>query len=79
MICEACGRAAEVVDMKLVQSHHLGCPLAGVAVDVVTEEVVTVSENEQCAVDGCDHPRRQWNGRGAKPRYCEQHTTGKKG
>lgn len=61
--CESCGRQ---------EGHHLGCPeiLRAHARNLVELDFI----ESLCASDGCPNPPKPWGGRGAKPRYCADHS-----
>jgi hypothetical protein len=72
--CETCGRPAE----NGQETHWLGCaeakkPKAPEADDsmVVTDRGVVPAG---CAFGDCGEDRKPWSGKGAKPKYCEEHS-----
>lgn len=65
MTCQECGRPAE----NGQPTHWVGCEFTAKAeaeLDAILEDM--------CEFPGCDQPRKAWSGRGAKPKYCEEHS-----
>ncbi|MEW1547537.1 hypothetical protein [Streptomyces tsukubensis] len=62
--CETCGRRAE----NGTPAHWLGCPggLRAHARNLVEPDLT----GSLCEHDGCSKPKREWSGRGARPKYC---------
>lgn len=64
MTCQKCGREAE----RGRATHWLGCeaitPQHFEAGQVALDPVVI------CEFEGCDNKKKEWSGRGAKPKYC---------
>jgi hypothetical protein len=56
MTCQKCGRD---------DGHWLGC--------IETRRLGGASEDSQgefCEHKGCGEPKKEWSGKGAKPKYC---------
>lgn len=60
--CKSCGREPE----NGVRTHWLGCE----AVMPVAEPVEQAKPSGHCEHDGCSEPKKEWSGKGAKPKYC---------
>ena len=56
MSCKTCGREAEGDR----QGHWLGCEEAAQA----------AAGPDTCEHEGCSEPKKEWSGKGAKPKYC---------
>ncbi|MEV4228138.1 hypothetical protein AB0J81_13760 [Streptomyces bobili] len=69
--CKKCGREPE----NGTETHWLGCeeiakrfgPREGVRAFV---EKVLDNHGILCEHDGCKQPKKEWSGKGAKPKYC---------
>lgn len=67
--CETCGRE---------DGHYIGC--AAVAKPQVGDPDLRnegPDSEDQCAREGCTNPRAP-QGKGPRPKYCEEHKTGSK-
>lgn len=87
MNCQTCGREPE----NGRPTHWLGCKEILRALVARQAEAKTAEERElaeqfaddqwdtapedQCSHGGCHAPKKEWSGRGAKPKFC---TTGHK-
>jgi hypothetical protein len=66
MTCQTCGRPAEGKH----QGHWIGCE------EIVADHVDTseswedVAKANECEHPSCSEPKKEWSGKGAKPRYC---------
>lgn len=65
--CKDCGREPE----NGTETHWLGCPRVAFARGpkadlVILDEVAAI----QCEHDGCSEPKKEWSGKGARPKYC---------
>lgn len=64
MKCETCGRPVE----NGQRTHWLGCD------EVTTQHFeagqVALDPDVICEHDGCSEPKKEWAGKGAKPKYC---------
>jgi hypothetical protein len=71
--CQACGRPAE----NGTPVHWIGCDeaagrdLLGPLVEGLTLVPPSVS---LCEHGECSEPKKEYAGRGAKPKYCEEHS-----
>ena len=69
MTCQKCGRPAE----NGTPTHHMGCPE-----NMITStpgfgrgaDEATVELTDICERDGCTNRKKEWSGRGARPKYC---------
>lgn len=67
MSCQTCGYPAETVNgARVPQGHHYGCAKAQGA----AEPPPRAPEDDLCEHDECTQPKKEWSGRGAKPKYC---------
>lgn len=66
MSCEACGHERE----GDVQPHNLGCSRSLAAIAARAAKVPALPEPEDCEHDGCSKPKKEWSGKGARPKYC---------
>lgn len=68
MTCQTCGRPAE----NGKATHWLGCR------EVLREHARNLVEPDfagsLCEHDECSEPKKEYSGRGAKPKYCEEHS-----
>jgi len=71
--CKTCGRPPE----NGRPTHWLGCEEAAKQwVDKVTETGKPaplggdLKPATVCEHDGCSEPKKEWSGKGAKPKYC---------
>lgn len=64
MTCQSCGRPAE----NGVPTHWLGCP------EKLREHAKNLVEPDfsgsLCEHEGCSKPKKEWSGRGARPKFC---------
>jgi hypothetical protein len=65
MTCETCGRPAE----NGQATHWLGCEEPGPNRRALHVAVAAESA-DVCGHDGCSEPKKEWSGKGAKPKYC---------
>jgi hypothetical protein len=56
--CSNCGREPE----NGTPTHWIGCPVPGLAAR-------RAAANE-CEHDECSKPKKEWSGRGARPKFC---------
>jgi hypothetical protein len=66
--CETCGRPPE----NGQATHWLGCEK--VTAQHFEAGQVALDPDVICGHDGCSEPKKEWSGRGAKPKYCEEHS-----
>lgn len=73
MTCQSCGREPE----NGTPTHWLGCEEAVRRwADAVTEKQgpaplgADLKPNTVCEHEGCSEPKKEWSGKGAKPKYC---------
>lgn len=64
MSCKTCGREPE----NGTETHWLGCE--ALFPKVRPAEVDQVPPAGVCEHDGCSDPKKEWSGRGAKPKFC---------
>lgn len=62
--CETCGRPAE----NGTPAHWLGCEQ--VMPQDFEAKRVHVDFQVICEHDECSEPKKEWSGRGARPKYC---------
>jgi hypothetical protein len=68
MTCRTCGRPAE----NGQATHWLGCEQTG---KTVQRGNVTFSTNtDVCEHGDCMDLKKEYSGRGAKPKYCDEHS-----
>lgn len=77
MSCQKCGRS---------DGHHLGCEVPSRQVRLVpkpdarpVEEAVTeeLERLARCEHGECSNPKRPPQGKGPRPKYCDEHSTPK--
>jgi len=61
MTCPTCGREPE----NGTPTHWLGCEAVRPAAPPVEQ-----MKPGQCEHEGCSEPKKEWSGKGAKPKYC---------
>lgn len=63
MSCKSCGYPSEAVNGERVpQGHHYGCARA--------QRAPEAPGVDTCEHGECSEPKKEWSGRGAKPKYC---------
>lgn len=73
MSCIRCGREPEKRDGRVVEVHHLGCEAARKPQASGTDlRNAGPGPEDQCARGGCDNPRAA-QGKGPRPKFCEDH------
>jgi hypothetical protein len=74
MTCQTCGRPAE----NGVATHWLGCAGAprviAVSAGEARDALSAALQILECEHDGCSEPKREGSGKGAKPKYCDDHS-----
>jgi hypothetical protein len=71
--CKDCGREPE----NGVETHWLGCSNPGRnrrAVDAGFTAQPAPDPGLFCEHHGCPEAKREWSGKGAKPKYCQKHS-----
>lgn len=63
--CESCGREPE----NGTPTHWLGCEVPGPNRRAL-HVAVPAESAAVCEHDGCSEPKKEWSGRGAKPKHC---------
>lgn len=73
MTCQSCGREAE----NGVPAHWLGCAEAAKRWAGAASEKqgpvplgADLKPDALCEHGGCSQPKKEWSGKGAKPKYC---------
>ena len=69
MSCKTCGHPKE----GAIQPHNFGCAdsLATQALRAHARNLVEPDfTGSLCEHDGCSQPKKEWSGKGAKPKYC---------
>lgn len=69
MTCRTCGRPAE----NGRPTHWLGCAEA----EAPAQPTRRYQESDPglfCEHHGCSEGKREWSGKGAKPKYCQKHS-----
>lgn len=69
MTCKSCGRPAE----NGQATHWLGCDQALAEREARLsdlDEFMAAKRAAVCEHDGCSEPKKEWSGKGAKPKYC---------
>lgn len=74
--CESCGHPQEYVNSKPVQGHNYGCP-ESLAVQQAQAPAEPVGLEPLCEFGNCQNFKRP-QGKGPKPKYCEEHSDPKK-
>lgn len=67
--CQTCGRPAE----NGVPTHWLGCGASQAQRDLKLsdlDEHLASEKARQCEHEGCSQPKKDWSGRGARPKFC---------
>lgn len=64
--CRTCGRPAE----NGTPTHWLGCEGALVVMGPQRITSGGLDPIHRCEHDGCSQPKKEWSGKGAKPKYC---------
>ena len=62
MSCKTCGHERE----GDIQPHNFGCPKSLAA----QAGAQVAPAPDECEHDGCSEPKKEWSGKGAKPKYC---------
>ncbi|MFC5799130.1 hypothetical protein [Streptomyces formicae] len=79
MSCQSCGHPAETVEGRPVQGHHIGC-VESMAAKRLREHarnpVAPDPTASLCEHGECTNPKRP-QGKGPKPKYCDEHSTPK--
>ncbi|MFD6249389.1 hypothetical protein [Streptomyces roseolus] len=65
MTCQTCGRPAE----GDVPTHWLGCGELESRTTPTRRFQESVSA-DTCEHEGCSKPKKDWSGRGARPKFC---------
>lgn len=75
MTCLSCGREAE----NGTPAHWIGCQAtaAGQVLKEHASRLLAVAEAiepvlARCEHEGCSNPKKEWSGRGARPKYCAE-------
>ena len=69
MTCQTCGRPAE----NGRATHWIGCAEVAPATEDhvdTSESWEDIAEANQCEHEGCSDQKKEWAGKGAKPKYC---------
>lgn len=67
MTCQTCGREAQ----NGTPTHWLGCGAVVLTRGPKPDLVITDDPPAGiCEHDGCSEPKKEWSGKGAKPKYC---------
>ena len=65
--CKSCGREPE----NGAPTHWLGCAEGAQTPLPRAQESPSA---DQCEREGCSQSKKEYSGRGAKPKYCEEHS-----
>ncbi|MFG3509646.1 hypothetical protein ACGF5F_29560 [Streptomyces sp. NPDC047821] len=70
--CKSCGREPE----NGTETHWLGCEqterrmMRSSRPGPVGTSTVDLAALDECEHDDCTKPKKEWSGRGARPKYC---------
>lgn len=68
MTCPECGREAE----NGTPTHWLGCEATRLVISEPQADLTVQTEliDNPCEYPGCGKQKKEWTGKGAKPKYC---------
>lgn len=66
MSCDSCGRPKE----NGRPTHWLGCEVPALKAKVSAAKEAPPAEADSCEHGECSEPKKEWSGRGARPKYC---------